>query len=177
MKKRDIAVLEVASSLGRNKQYIFKIIKRLGIEKRFGKSNAARGQKIAYISESDFKRVKEHVQPTGINSATASIDSAQSGLFYLIQLEPQHDPSRFKLGFASDINERLRSHRTAAPYSKVVKTWPSKLLWEKTAIESIARGCERVHTEVFRGKTIEVILDRCEQFFALMPSNEEGTTN
>ncbi len=177
MKKQDIAVSEVAASLGKNKQHIFKVIDRLGIEKRLEKSAGARGQKIAYISADDFDRVREHVQSIGAENATAFIDSASSGVFYLIQLEPEHDPARFKLGFASNLDERLRSHKTAAPYSKVIKTWPCKLLWEKTAIESIARGCERVHTEVFRGETIEVILDRCEQFFALMPSLEGGAEN
>lgn len=169
MKKGYIAVSEVASSLKKRKQSIFKIINRLGIEKHFEKSDSANGQKIAFISEDDFELVKEHVQSSSPASATASIDSASGGVFYLIQLEPEYDPSRFKLGFTSDINERLRSHRTAAPYSRVIKTWPCKLLWEKAAIESIARGCEQVHTEVFRGE-IEVILDRCKQFFALMPS-------
>ena len=169
MKESYISVSEVASSLGKRKQYIFKIIKRLGIEKHLEKSDSARGQKIAFISEEDSDLVKEHVQSSSPASTTASMDSASGGVFYLIQLEPEHDPDRFKLGFASDINERLRSHRTVAPYSRVIKTWPCKLLWEKTAIESIARECERVHTEVFRGE-IAVILDRCEQFFAIMLS-------
>ena len=167
MKKSYIAVSEVASSLGKRKQYIFKIIKRLGIEKHLEKSDSARGQKIAFISEDDFDLVKEHVQSSSTASATASMDSASGGVFYLIQLEPEYDPDRFKLGFASDINERLRSHQTVAPYSRVIKTWPCKPLWEKTAIEGVAQGCEKVRTEVFRGE-IEVVLDRCEQFFALM---------
>ena len=176
MKKGYIAVSEVESSLGKRKQSIFKIINRLGIEKHFEKSDSAKGQKIAFISEDDFDLVKEHVQSSSTAGAIASIDPASGGVFYLIQLEPEYDPSRFKLGFTSDMNERLRSHRTAAPYSRVVKTWPCKLLWEKTAIESIARGCEQVHTEVFRGE-IEVILDRCERFFTQMPSFTDGMTN
>ncbi len=94
------------------------------------------------------------------------------GVFYLIQLEPMHDPGRIKLGFATNIKERLRSHKTAAPFSKAVKTWPCKLLWEKTAIDSVSQGCEKLHTEVFRSKSIEVIQSRCEKFFALMPTIE-----
>ncbi len=171
MKEGYIAVSEVADALGKGKQSIFKIIKRLGIEKQLEKSDSARGQKIAHISEGDFGLVKEHVQSSGTASPTALIDSASGGVFYLIQLEPEHDPTRFKLGFSSDMNARLRVHRTVAPYSKVIKTWPCKPLWERTAIESIARGCERVNTEVFRGE-IEVILEHGEQFFALMPPLE-----
>jgi hypothetical protein len=91
------------------------------------------------------------------------------GVFYLIQLEPEHDPGRFKLGFATNIEERLRSHKTAAPFSKVLKTWPCKLLWEKTAIECASQGCARLHTEVFRTESIDEVQSRCEQFFKLMP--------
>lgn len=154
-------------------RHLFKIITRLRIEKRLERSKDARGQQIAFISADDFERLKEYlVSPYSPRDASDIIDSASSGVFYLIQLEPQHDPNRFKLGFATNIEERLRSHRTAAPFSKVIKTWPCRLLWEKTAIESISRGCERIHTEVFRGENIETILTRCEHFFALMPSLE-----
>ena len=160
----------MASSLGRHKNSILRVINRLGIEKHLEKSNEARGQKITFISQDDFERVKEHFQHVDTKNTTTHIDSESGGVFYLIQLEPQYDPTRFKLGFASDINGRLRAHRTSAPFSKIIKTWPCKLLWEKTAIESITRRCERVHTEVFRGESLKVILDRCEQFFSLMPS-------
>jgi hypothetical protein len=44
VKKQDIAILEIAASLGKNKQHIFKVIDRLGIEKRLRKSNRARGE-------------------------------------------------------------------------------------------------------------------------------------
>ena len=91
------------------------------------------------------------------------------GVFYLIQLEPEHDPGRYKLGFATNIEERLRTHKTAAPFSKVLKTWPCKLLWEKTAIDSVSQNCVRLHTEVFRSESIDDVQSRCEQFFKLMP--------
>jgi hypothetical protein len=84
-------------------------------------------------------------------------------------LEPNHDPGRFKLGFATNIDERLRSHKTAAPFSKLLKTWPCKLLWEKTAIDCVSQGCIQIYTEVFRTESIDVVLSRCYQFFKLMP--------
>ena len=88
------------------------------------------------------------------------------GFFYLLCLE---DPSRFKVGFASNLNERLRQHRCSAPYTQVVKTWPCRRLWEKTAIECVTDGCERLHTEVFRSQSLESVEQKCERFFTLMP--------
>lgn len=169
MEEELISVIDMASELGKQKQHIFKLLDRLGVERILEKSASARGQKIAYVKPEDYERVKEYF--SGVDSETSglNVDSNTGGVFYLIQLEPDHDSGRFKLGFATNIEERLRSHKTAAPYSKVLKTWPCKLLWEKTAIESVAQGCERLHTEVFRSESIEEIKLRCDQFFSLMP--------
>lgn len=173
MKNELIPVSQVTSELGKQKSHIFKVLDRLGIERILQKSVKAKGQKVALISAEDYARVKEYFSGTNSDTQETIFDSDSGGVFYLIQLEPEHDPGRIKLGFATNIEERLRSHKTAAPFSKVVKTWPCKLLWEKTAIESISQGCERLHTEVFRSESIEEIQSRCEKFFALMPTIED----
>jgi hypothetical protein len=164
-----ISVIDVARSLGKTKQLIFKIVGRLKIETVLEKTSTSRGQKIAYISAADHQRIKEYFATCGFEGEEAITLPETSGVFYLIQLEPEHDPGRFKLGFATNIEERLRSHKTAAPFSKVLKTWRCKLLWEKTAIECASQGCERIHTEVFRTDSIDQVLFRCEEFFKLMP--------
>jgi hypothetical protein len=84
-------------------------------------------------------------------------------------LEPDHDPGRFKVGIADNFPERLRQHRCSAPLLKVVKTWPCKRLWEKTAIDCVTEGCEKLHTEVFRTQSIELVVERANRFFELMP--------
>ena len=170
----DISVTDAAARLGKNKQHVFKVLGRLGIENRLERSAAARGQKIAYISAADFEKIREYFETFTDEDVPALVDSSAKGVFYLIQLEPEHDPSRFKLGFATNIEERVRSHRTAAPFSKLIRSWPCKLLWEKTAIESVAYGCKKIHTEVFRGENIESVLARCEKFFAIMPPIDDG---
>jgi hypothetical protein len=164
-----ISVIDVAKNLGKQKAHIFKILGRLGIETIKEKSSSAKGQKIAYITTDDYTRVKEYLAGAEIDSDTPNSQPDVGGVFYLIQLEPEHDPGRFKLGFATNIEERLRSHKTAAPFSKLLKTWPCKLLWEKTAIECASQGCVRLHTEVYRTESIGEVQSRCEQFFKLMP--------
>ena len=164
-----ITVSQLASDLGKQKQHIFKVLNRLGIERKLKKSAAARGQKVAYVTTEDYKRVKEYFSVVESEASETIVDSDTGGVFYLIQLEPEHDPGRFKLGFATNIEERLRSHKTAAPFSKVLKTWPCKLLWEKTAIDCATQGCEQLHTEVFRSESVKEVQARCDQFFALMP--------
>ena len=97
------------------------------------------------------------------------------GVFYLLLLEPEHDPGRFKVGFAVSLSERLRTLRCSAPFLKVVKTWPCKSLWEKTAIECVAESCKRLHTEVFRAQSIESVVEKCERFFELMLTLRAGS--
>jgi hypothetical protein len=169
MNNEIISVIDVAKNLGKQKAHVFKILGRLSIETVKERCNDARGQKIAYITTDDYNRIREHFAGTEDDSEASFTQPDIGGVFYLIQLEPEHDPGRFKLGFATNIEERLRSHKTAAPFSKVLKTWPCKLLWEKTAIESVSQDCDRLHTEVFRSESIDEVQSRCEQFFKLTP--------
>ncbi len=170
MADRLISVIDAARELGVNKQHLFKVIRRIGVEKVFSKSSESHGQKIAYISRDDLKQLKEAFVRPQARQATPK-DSAQShGYFYLIELEPEHDPGRFKVGFASSVEERMRSHRTAAPLCRLVGSWPCKPLWEKTAIDAVTIDCERLYTEVFRTESMESVENRCQSFFALMPN-------
>lgn len=172
-----ISVADFATKHGLLKQTVFKVLKRLGAEPTKARAGGvSRGQTISYITEEDARRVLEALAVSRTDQSGAQEDDGITeaalydvGVFYLLRLEPTHDPSRFKVGFASNLNERLRQHRCSAPYTEVVKVWPCRRLWEKTAIECVTDGCERLHTEVFRSHSIEATVAKCEQFFQLMP--------
>jgi len=175
MAEKRISVNDFAQKHGLIKQTVFKVLKRLGIDavkSRGGSEN--RGQMISYITEDEGHRILEALAASrntnslsGENEPDAALYDV--GVFYLLQLEPEHDPNRFKVGFASNLNERMRQHRCSAPFIEVVKTWPCRRLWEKTAIECVTSNCEQLHTEVFRTDSIENVKTKCDQFFELMP--------
>jgi hypothetical protein len=178
-----ISVKDFAEQNGLLRQTVFKVLKRLEIEPSKSRGgNQNRGQTISYITEHDAYRVLEALassrsNPNGQEGEESEFTEAalyDVGVFYLLSLEPEHDPSRFKVGFASNLNERLRQHRCSAPFTRVVKTWPCRRLWEKTAIECVTEGCERLHTEVFRAPSLKAVEEKCEKFFALMPSLAGG---
>ncbi len=131
MSSEQISVIEVAKNLRRNKAHIFKIIKRLDIYTTKEKSSDARGQRVAYINADDYERIREYSEAVASDSQDPQVQPDSSGVFYVIQLEPDLDPGRIKLGFATNVRERLRKHRTSAPFAVIVRTWPCKLLWEK----------------------------------------------
>jgi hypothetical protein len=92
------------------------------------------------------------------------------GYFYIIQLVPEFDPLRVKLGFASNVDTRLQAHRTAAPTAKLIKAWRCKKIWEQTAIDSITRcDCKLIMNEVFTCDSIDALVERTDRFFEIMP--------
>jgi hypothetical protein len=172
-----ISVIDLAKHYGKRKQSIFKILKRLGVEATKRQSANSRGQVIAYITSdearlvvADLTSARSFSESDGkTEGSIPEVLLAEQGVFYLLQLEPNHDSGRFKVGFATSLPERLRQLRCSAPLTTVVRTWPCKRLWEKTAIECVAEGCERLHTEVFRTTSLESVITQCERFFELMP--------
>lgn len=175
MPEKRISVNDFAQKHGLFKQTVFKVLRRLGIEaEKYRGGSESRGQMISYITENDANQVLEALAASRSSNSQGRGNEADAalydvGVFYLLQLEPEHDPSRFKVGFASNLNERMRQHRCSAPFVEVVKTWPCRRLWEKTAIECITNGCEKLHTEVFRTDSIGDVKTKCERFFELMP--------
>lgn len=166
MEQSLISLSDIAKGHGRHRGSIHKLVKRLGINTVKGTSESARGQKVSCITTEDYTKLEQHLtQPKQENNN----QNESRGVFYLVLLEPELDPGRFKVGFTADINERMRSHRTVAPLLKVVRTWPCKLVWEKTAIECVTSCCERIHTEVFRTDDIQKVIERADQFFKVMP--------
>ena len=161
-----------------SEETIFKIIKRLGIQTVKQRSSTGKNQVVAYITREEFRRITNEVVAIGLQDDSVEVDAidgfagTDDGYFYLVQLEKELDPGRFKVGFACSVPERLRHLRCSAPFAVVVKSWPCRRLWEKTAIDCVSVGCERVHTEVFRAISLDGVLERCEKFFALMPQLE-----
>lgn len=175
MPEKRISVSDFAQKHGLIKQTVFKVLKRLGFEAEKTRGGSqSRGQMVSYISESEANQVLEALAASR-SSDNQSLDNETEvalydvGVFYLSQLEPVHDPNRFKVGFAKNLNERVRQHKCSAPFIEAIKTWPCRRLWEKTAIECVTNGCEQLHTEVFRTNSIESVKTKCEQFFELMP--------
>lgn len=175
MNDNQISVIDAANKLGMRKQTLFKLIKRLGINTAKQRNSSHRGQAIVYITDTDFDLICNQLNTQDETSDTGPSLSVliDHGVFYLIQLEPDHDPGRFKVGFASNMSERLRHHRCSAPFAAVLATWPCHILWEKTAMDSVTQGCEKLHTEVFRAKDITGIKAKCDQFFSLMPALDD----
>ena len=163
-----ISIADIAQIHQRHRSSIHKLVRRLGFNVVKKKSDQGRGQAVSHITANDYEELKSNIQDWDNANAETGVDS--SGVFYVIQLEPKLDPGRVKVGFTENLDERLRSHRTSAPFSEIVAKWPCKLLWEKTAIECVTQDCERLYTEVFRTDNVDELIQKANQFFELMPN-------
>ena len=172
-----VAIVDLADDLQVRKQRIFKILPRLGIRPTQRREASRGNQNVATVSQSEATAIRTEIEKASALAASngsglgipAVFTSDDNGFFYLIQLEPDHDAGRFKVGFTMDLDGRLQKHRCAAPFAQYVGTWPCKRAWERAAIDCITNGCEQLHTEVFRAPMLDRIAARAQSFFSIMP--------
>lgn len=179
--EEDVAVVELADEFQIRKQTVFKILKRLGIHAAKRRESDRRGQMVSIISRAEAEAVRDELRRTTSVSRGGSSSvgdtryfSEDSGVFYVVQLEPEHDSGRLKVGFTTDIDGRLRHHRCSAPFAQCIKTWPCRRTWERAVIDCVTIGAEQLHTEVFRVDSIHVVIDRADKFFRMMPAIPES---
>lgn len=101
-----IAVVELADELQIRKQTVFKVMKRLGTQAVKRREYDRRGQTISVTRKVDADAIRDELRRTtsGVGEGSSPAGdtryfSEDSGVFYVVQLEPIHDPGRVKVGF------------------------------------------------------------------------------
>jgi len=165
-----VTIGELADELGLDKSNIRKTLLKNGFAPVRIRTPETKGQLTLALTQEEaeaFRELREsqgfgHWQPTNNGK----------GEFYVVQVIPEFIPNRVKLGFADDAKNRLAAHRTAAPTATLCKAWPCKRVWEAAAIDSLTRiGCKLIANEVFECDNLEALLERGDDFFALMPKS------
>lgn len=176
-----IAIVDLADDLQVRKQRIFKILPRLGIRPTQRREASRGNQNVATVSQTEAIAIRTELEKASGSTSCSNLVSGSAGVFYsedvgffyLIQLEPEHDLGRFKLGFTMDLDGRLQKHRCSAPFAQYIATWFCRRVWERAAIDCVTNACEQLHTEVFRAASLEQIATRAKSFFAMMPNLEQ----
>ena len=174
-----VGIVDLADDLACYKQTIFKIVKRLGIVPQDRRESARGNQKIKTVSVKEAELIQSELRRSARSGAQDTLPAPfidERGVFYVIQLEPEHDPRRVKVGFG-DLDERFRKHRCSAPFASIVKSWPCRRTWERAAIDCITDGFEQLGDEVFRTTSLDDIVTRADRFFNLMPALGEKPNN
>lgn len=161
---------DLAAELGMDRSNMRKYLIKKGIN-TFKTRDPESKQLVVTISPEEADRVRDIRSREGFGRKDPlTISECDDGFFYLIQLIPEFDASRIKLGFTNDVNSRLCSHRTSSPTAVLVKIWKCKRSWERVAIESATRlGCKLISGEVYNCDSVENITRRLDDFFSIMP--------
>jgi len=166
-----VSLKDLAVQLGIDRSNCRKFCLKLGLRLQKRVTPDSRGALSLVLSAQDAEKAIEHRRSLGhFGGPVEPTTVSEQGWFYVIQLVPELDPRRVKLGFASDVPNRLQQHKTAAPTARVVKQWACKRTWEFTAMDClVAGGCRLLLNEVFECDDIDALLERGDAFFAMLP--------
>lgn len=165
-----VSLKELAERIGLDRSNTRKYVLKLGIQPHKRRTPDSRHQLTLAVTKDEAERIIGERDAQGFTSA-AKIVEADTGIFYVVQLVPELDPKRIKLGFALDLNERLAEHKTAAPTAKVLKAWPCKRAWELTVTDCLsAANCRLILSEVFECDDLAGLVRRGDDLFALLPA-------
>jgi len=171
--KEYVSVKQLAQELGLDPSNTRKYVLSQGFAFLKQRTPDSRNQLANVLTKEDAEAIKALREAQGFTGTIVA--QGDEGVFYIVQVVPELDPLRVKLGFASDVSARLQAHRTVAPTAALVGFWPCKRTWERAAMDSIARiGCQVIANEVFQCDGLAGLVDRGEAFFALMPRQSGG---
>jgi len=164
-----VSLKQLAETIGLDRSNTRKYVLKLGIKPHKRRTPDSRNQLTLAVTKDEAERIISERETKGFTSSAKIVES-DTGVFYVIQLVPELDPRRIKLGFALDLSERLAQHKTAAPTATILKSWPCKRAWELTAMDSLScSNCELIMNEVFESHDLNALLRRGDEFFALLP--------
>jgi hypothetical protein len=164
-----ISLKALASELGMDRSHARRYVLNLGIMPLKRRTADSGGQLTLTVSSTEADLIRKTRTEQGFTGSQTPVEN-EVGFFYFIQLIPELAPTRIKLGFADNVANRLQQHRTSAPTATVIKYWPCRRSWERTAIDAIASaGGSLILNEVFDFQSIEAAIQRADQFFALLP--------
>jgi len=145
----------------------------LNLQPQKMKTADSKGALVECLSFEDSEILISFYEKRGDNSEYLDENSFQRyGVFYMIQLIPEYNPNRIKIGFTENINKRLVELQISSPTAKLIKTWPCKRSWDYAAMDSITRtDCQLVMNEVYEGD-VDGFIKRGEQFFSVMPHED-----
>ena len=164
-----VSLKNLATELGMDRSHARRYVHKLGIDPHKRRTPDSGNQLTLALTSDEAELVRQKRREEGFLDTSKSVSSGV-GVFYVIQVVPDLDPKRVKLGFAYDLASRLSQHRTTAPTARLVKSWPCKRSWELTVMDALtADECRLILNEVFECSDIDSLIARGDVLFAALP--------
>lgn len=172
--KNYVALSELAVELGLDRSNMLKYVKKLNISTQDRRTPKSKNQLTKTVTLDDAEIIRDTRQREGFTNDATIVSVPDWGVFYIIQLVPEYDQKRLKLGFTDNLDNRLSQHKTAAPTATVLKSWPCKRVWEKTIIDALTvRHCRLVANEVFECDSYEKLVGLADTIFDILPGPQD----
>lgn len=169
-----VSIKKLAEQLGMDRSHARRYVLKLGFHPKKRRTADSANQLTLTLTASEAEAALSRRREMGFLNSGRPLNN-EHGVFYVVQLIPELDPKRLKLGFAVDLNERMSQHRTAAPTAKCLRTWPCRRAWESTVMDCITKsGCALIINEVYETNDIDELFHAGDSFFSLMPSVESA---
>ena len=170
-----VSLHQLAREFGIDFSFLRKYVLREGFTPVKIRLPEGKSQLMLALTRDDADKLRLLRETQGYTATPRPVASGE-GHFYIIPLIPDVLPSRVKLGFTTDITQRLNAHRTACPTAEMLASWPCRVTWEAAAIASITQeGCTLVGNEVFDCDSLDSLVARGAQFFRVMPRLERNS--
>jgi len=164
-----VSVKRLAEIINMDRSHAHRYIKKLGIKPQKRRMADSNNQLANTVTEDEAALIIKQRKTTGFTAERIPV-TTECGVFYIIQLVPELDHRRIKLGFAIDLNDRLTQHRTSAPTAEVVKYWSCKRLWEKTVMDCLTSvSCRHILNEVFECEALNELIAWGDILFDILP--------
>ena len=170
MTQEFISIKHLAEKLGMDRSHARRYVLKLGFKPQKRRTADSGSQLTLTVTTEEADTILKHRMEQGFTSEGRPVEP-DAGVFYLIQLVPELDPKRIKMGFANDINERLAQHRTAAPTAKIMKYWHCKRSWETTVMDCLSSvSCKHILNEVYECNDPEALVEMGSKLFSILPN-------
>jgi len=166
-----VSMKELANEIGLDRSNMRKYVLQQGFSWLKVRTKDSGGQLVNALTREDADAIIELRKSQGFTNNPVVVQNGD-GWFYIVQIVPELDSLRIKLGFATDTQRRLNAFRTISPTANLVKAWPCRITWERAAIDSATRhGCSLVAygSEVYQCEDLTALVERLDNFFAIMP--------
>lgn len=171
-----VSLKSLAAEIGLDRSNCRKYLHKLGVKPVKMRLPDSGNQPALALTQEQADAVRRHRQENGYVKQAPTV-SSDTGLFYVVQLVPDLDPRRIKLGFAADLTDLLAQHRTAAPTAMLLRSWRCRRSWESTVMDCLSlHHCRLISSEVFECDDLPALLVRAERWFAVMldPQRDKG---
>jgi hypothetical protein len=101
-----VSLKSIALELGMDRSHARRYVLNLGITPSKRRTADSGGQLTLTVSAAEAELIRSTRVEKGFGGAQSAVDN-EAGFFYLIQLVPELDPRRIKLGFADNVSNGI----------------------------------------------------------------------